>query len=145
MFGKLSTIIEGSPALRYGTRVVITGMGFGALLWVCGWVVRPDLEAEPPHYSRAELRAAAELRDNSIAADDRPRIQVEVDYSEGPAADWYPKGESPLLTELVEAGRLPPVRRCTRLAAGRQPAPQIAPRHGPYASSSIQSPFSVLS
>jgi ABC-type dipeptide/oligopeptide/nickel transport system permease component/ABC-type transport system substrate-binding protein len=109
MVNKLTELIEGSPVLRYGSRIVVTGVGFAALLWLCGWVVRPDLEAEPTQYSEAELRAAAELRDNSIAADNRPRIQVEVDYSEGPAADWYPKGESPLLAELVAQGKLPPV------------------------------------
>ena len=95
--------------IHYGTRMLITGISFGALLWLCGWVVRPDLNTEPPRYSDQELTAAEELRDNAIAADERPRVQVEVDYSEGPAADWYPKGESPLLAELVKQGKLPPV------------------------------------
>ena len=34
---------------------------------------------------------------------------MEVDYSEGESAPWYPKGESPLLGELVEEGELEPV------------------------------------
>jgi len=102
-------MIEANPVLRYATRLLMTGVGFGALLWLCGWIVRPDLATAPVQYSEDELQAAAELRDNSIAADDRPRIQVEVDYDEGPAADWYPKGESPLLAELVAQGKLPPV------------------------------------
>lgn len=38
-----------------------------------------------------------------------PRIQREVDYAQGAAAPWWPKGESPILAELVSEGKLPPV------------------------------------
>ena len=36
-------------------------------------------------------------------------LHVDVDYAEGEKARWYPKGESPILTPLVESGQLPPV------------------------------------
>ena len=38
-------------------------------------------------------------------------IFQEVDYSEGPNARWWPKGESPVLRALVEASELPPVAK----------------------------------
>ncbi|MCC5844375.1 MAG: ABC transporter permease subunit [Verrucomicrobia bacterium] len=38
-----------------------------------------------------------------------PVFTLDVDYSEGMSADWWPRGESPLLTELVEKAVLPPV------------------------------------
>jgi peptide/nickel transport system substrate-binding protein len=38
-----------------------------------------------------------------------PAFQVEVDYAEGRDGVWWPKGESPILAELVEKGKLPPV------------------------------------
>jgi ABC-type dipeptide/oligopeptide/nickel transport system permease component/ABC-type transport system substrate-binding protein len=94
---------------RHALWLASTALCFAAFLWLCGWLVRPDLAAEAPSYSEAELRAAAELRDNSIAPDDRPRRHAEVDYSEGPGGGWYPKGESPILAELVREGKLPPV------------------------------------
>ena len=109
MVDRLTEIIEHNAVTHYATRLLVTGVAFGALLWLCGWVVRPDLNAEPPQYTEQELQAAAELRDNSIAPDDRPRLQLEVDYGQGPAAASYPKGESPLLAELVAQGKLPPV------------------------------------
>jgi ABC-type dipeptide/oligopeptide/nickel transport system permease component/ABC-type transport system substrate-binding protein len=37
------------------------------------------------------------------------RLQVEVDYAQGAAAPWWPKAESPILAELVRAGKLPPL------------------------------------
>ena len=97
------------PLTRHLWRFVATAVGFAALLWFCGWLVRPDLSAELPQYSPKELEAAAQLRDNSVDPNDLVRIQQEVDYSKGPQAPWYPKGESPILAELVRDGHLPPV------------------------------------
>jgi ABC-type dipeptide/oligopeptide/nickel transport system permease component/ABC-type transport system substrate-binding protein len=45
-------------------------------------------------------------------------LYVEVDPAEGAAASWYPRGESPILRELVAAGALPPVEERT----GPEPA-----------------------
>lgn len=36
-------------------------------------------------------------------------LHASVDYAEGPAAAWWPRGESPILAGLVQRGRLPPV------------------------------------
>ncbi|MBW3637089.1 MAG: ABC transporter permease subunit, partial [Armatimonadetes bacterium] len=38
-----------------------------------------------------------------------PVVQREVDYSLGKAAPWFPKGQSPILAELVKENKLPPV------------------------------------
>ncbi|MGB2820119.1 MAG: ABC transporter substrate-binding protein, partial [Phycisphaerae bacterium] len=55
------------------------------------------------------IRAAEEARDTTIDPN-RPLVfHRDVDYGEGPGAAWYPKGESPILAELVREGRLPPV------------------------------------
>jgi hypothetical protein len=36
-------------------------------------------------------------------------VQRDVNYAQGKAAPWYPKGESPILAELVKVKKLPPV------------------------------------
>lgn len=44
---------------------------------------------------------------------DPPVVQRDVDYAEGEAGAWWPKGESPLLAGLVAEGKLPPVAERT--------------------------------
>ncbi|HUU21012.1 MAG TPA: ABC transporter substrate-binding protein [Phycisphaerae bacterium] len=84
-------------------------VGFGGALLGMGWLVRPDLSAEPVAYSPEELRAAEAARDTTIDPNHPLVLYRHVDYSQGPNAPWYPKGESPILADLVQAGRLPPV------------------------------------
>ena len=66
---------------KHAQWLAVTAFCFAVFLWMCGWMVRPDLGAAPPSYTPAELR------DNSIAPDYRPQRQVEVDYGEGPASE----------------------------------------------------------
>ena len=54
------------------------------------------------------MRAEAQ-RDISRNLKNAQVIYRQVDYAEGPAVAWHPKGESPFLAELVAAGKLPPV------------------------------------
>jgi ABC-type dipeptide/oligopeptide/nickel transport system permease component/ABC-type transport system substrate-binding protein len=42
-----------------------------------------------------------------------PVVQREVDYSQGTNGAWWPKGESPLLADMVAGGTLPPVAERT--------------------------------
>lgn len=49
------------------------------------------------------------LRDISLYGDP-PQLVADVDESEQEEADWYPKGEPPLLKDMVADGSLPPVR-----------------------------------
>lgn len=77
------------------------------VLWICGWIVQPDLDAALPSYSPVALAAATKLRDNLVDPADTLTIYRAVDYSQGSQATWYPKGEAPILAELVAAGKLP--------------------------------------
>jgi ABC-type dipeptide/oligopeptide/nickel transport system permease component/ABC-type transport system substrate-binding protein len=80
-----------------------------ALFLVFAWMVRPNMHREVPVHSEEELAAIEVLRDNSIDLENPPVVFRAVDYSEGPAASWYPQGESPIVRGLVGEGRLPPV------------------------------------
>lgn len=79
------------------------------VIWCFGWMLRPELPAGLEQPAPAEIRAAVEARSDTLPVDQPLRIHQEVDYSEGETASWWPKGESPVLTELVEEGKLPPV------------------------------------
>jgi ABC-type transport system substrate-binding protein len=67
------------------------------------------MAASLPSYPPGELAAAQTLRDNSVDPTDTLAIYRAVDYSRGSKAAWYPKGEAPILSELVAEGQLPPV------------------------------------
>jgi len=90
-------------------------LAFGSLaLMLCllGTIMQPRSDSPPENVLYDE--AAAEV----LAARSRPfdeaargmTLHVEVDYNEGEAGSWYPKGESPILSDLVREGALPPVR-----------------------------------
>jgi len=84
-------------------------VGLAGLLWGMAWLMQPDMSARPPAYSPEELRAVEQARRPDIDPDNPPVLYRYVDYSEGPSGRWYPKGESPVLAELVRRGELPPV------------------------------------
>ncbi len=63
----------------------------------------------PEPYDEVEAARLDKERAVHIDFENPPRIQVEVDYAKGPVAEWYPRGESPILEELVREGKLPPV------------------------------------
>jgi ABC-type dipeptide/oligopeptide/nickel transport system permease component/ABC-type transport system substrate-binding protein len=113
---------EGARATRFSgrglwLRALLLGLplallGFVLLLGALNWLVRPDLSRVPEPRPAAEVELAERARDVSFDAsrpEALPRIEKPVDYTLGPAAPWWPKGESPLLAELVQAGQLPPV------------------------------------
>lgn len=85
---------------------------FALLLVGLGALVRPDLSLAPLPPSATEVAAAQLARDVSFDASQPealPRYERPVDPAQGLDAPWWPKGESPLLAELVAAGKLPPV------------------------------------
>lgn len=90
-------------------RTFLTFLGLGAFAYLCSFLATPEFSTTPVELSEEESQAIAELRSDKIRPEDRVRINLEVDYSRGKEAAWYPRGESPLLRELVEAGELPPV------------------------------------
>jgi len=97
------------PRFLYILGFLGAGAGFAALLWIVGWLVRPDVSVQQKAYPLEELQAAIKARDVRFDPDNLPSLHCDVDHSEGEAAKWYPKGESPILAELVGAGELPPV------------------------------------
>jgi len=81
-----------------------------ALLQLISWSFRPDLPSSvQATYTPEEIARVEELRSMELDLDNPPVIYREVDYSEGPAAAWYPKHEAPILVELVKEGKLPPL------------------------------------
>jgi len=89
--------------------VVAALAGLCVLVVLMGALVKPDMSAEPPSYDPQEVRAARQARQIEIDPNKPVRLQVDVDYSLGKAAAWYPKGEAPMLAEMVAEGKLPPV------------------------------------
>jgi ABC-type dipeptide/oligopeptide/nickel transport system permease component/ABC-type transport system substrate-binding protein len=86
--------------------------GFVLLLLALAWVVRPDLSKPPPERTAAEVALAERARDvhfdpKNVGA--LPRIEKPVDPELAYDAPWWPKGEAPVLEQLVETGQLPPV------------------------------------
>lgn len=94
---------------RYCGLFLIAGCLYLGCLYFWSYILLPELEEEPIHYSQEEIEYTKTLRDVSFKEEDQYQIQQDVNYSEGGSSEWYPKGESPFLAELVEEGKLPPV------------------------------------
>jgi hypothetical protein len=92
--------------------VFLAGSAFMLVLALVAAWLRPALSQPPVQYPPAKVAEAERTRDVSFDGsnpDALPRIQKDVDYGEGKKAAWWPKGESPILTELVQEGKLPPL------------------------------------
>jgi len=96
-------------AFKYCGLLLLTCLCIFGIIYFWAAVMKPELELEPIVYSPETIKATEELRDNSFSEDDYYKVQHDVDYSEGESGRWFPKGESPILAELVEEGKLPPV------------------------------------
>ncbi len=95
--------------VKFLLTVLFTAVGMTVLLGILARLAQPNLRAPLPDYTPEEIQQAAIDRDTSFDPQLVPVLHVEVDNSEGPQADWFPKGESPLLAELVAQGQLPPL------------------------------------
>ncbi|MCC5829991.1 MAG: ABC transporter permease subunit [Phycisphaeraceae bacterium] len=89
--------------------VIGSVFGLVGLLYVSGWVVRPNLDRPPVVHDERALAEVERLRDTRIDPDNPLVLLQNVDYAQGEAASWFPRGESPILAQLVEEGELPPV------------------------------------
>lgn len=87
----------------------VVGLGFYFVLVLFGIFFRPALETTAPEFSAEEVELAERTRNIEFQPEELPVIFREVDYSEGEAGAWFPRGESPILAELVAEGKLPPV------------------------------------
>ena len=106
------------PALRAAFHFLIAAGGCAGLLFSVAWLFRPDLSKPPPAPTPAEVEAARQAREFKIDPDNPLVLYRHVDYSEGSSGAWYPKGESPIVAELVQEGKLPPVAQ----RVGNEPA-----------------------
>jgi ABC-type dipeptide/oligopeptide/nickel transport system permease component/ABC-type transport system substrate-binding protein len=84
-------------------------LGFGLLLAGASWLMTPESDGGVAQYTPEQIAAVEALRDTTFDSDNPLVIQRDVDYAEGESAPWRPKGESPILAELVAEGKLPPV------------------------------------
>ncbi len=91
------------------TYIFISSLFIFVLFYFWGGVTKPELEMEPIVYPPEKLREQEELWDYKFDEDDLFSVQREVEYSDGSSGAWYPKGEAPILAELVQEGKLPPV------------------------------------
>jgi len=100
---------------KFVVLFLATAFGFFLLLVFFNWSLSPQIQTEKIEVDPALEAKMKELRTESfdIDPDNPPKNYVEVDYSEGEAASWWPKGQSIVLDSAVEAGDLPPVAERT--------------------------------
>nr|WP_158277415.1 ABC transporter substrate-binding protein [Opitutus sp. ER46] len=86
-------------------------LGFTVLLFGLGAAARPDRTAGPREHRAKELAAVESSRRAADQLDltHPPVVARAVDYAERERGRWWPKGEAPILAELVAEGALPPV------------------------------------
>src|SRR5687768_15001221 len=101
--------------LVYLARLGAAAIGFTALLYIFGFAFRPDVVTPPRPPPAAELAAVQARREDSRRLDlaNPPVIARKVDYGAAGSQPWHPRGEAPILAELVREGRLPPVAQRT--------------------------------
>ncbi len=97
----------------YLSCLIAAGFGTLLLIFLCAWMVRPNLTNEPPQHTEAELSEVRLSRLINIDPQNPLVFFRQVNYAEGRSDSWYPKGESPILAELAEQGKLPPVHQRT--------------------------------
>ncbi len=87
-------------------------LAFGGLIvflavWAIGF--QPEVRDEPLTVDPVEAEEAERLRSSRIDPDNPPVVWREADYGQGESAPWWPKGEAPVLSDLVAEGVYPPV------------------------------------
>jgi ABC-type dipeptide/oligopeptide/nickel transport system permease component/ABC-type transport system substrate-binding protein len=100
----------GGVALRAMGWLVSVALLLVLFIYLWAHLFRPTLAREPQVYSPEEVREFRELRRTRIDPGMQTKLQVPVDYDRaGPDTSWFPKGEAPILQDLVREGVLPPV------------------------------------
>ncbi|MDQ3813611.1 MAG: ABC transporter substrate-binding protein, partial [Armatimonadota bacterium] len=95
--------------MKFFLLYAAAAVGFAVVLYLWGAMLRPRLLADPTDYPSEKIQETKKLRDVSFDPKHPPVVQRDVNYAQGKAAPWYPKGESPILADLVKAKKLPPV------------------------------------
>lgn len=86
-----------------------TAVGFALLLLFFNWALSPKIQPEKLVVDPDLVAKMKEMRTESFNQDEQILNYVEVDYSEGESASWWPKGQSKVLDKAVNEGKLPPV------------------------------------
>ncbi len=104
---------------------VAAALGVTALLYATAAALLTDVTSPPAPVPAARRAAVEQSRADASRLDlkNPPVIARNVDYAEGSAGAWWPRGEAPVLAELVREGRLPPVAE----RAGSEPAVMEGP------------------
>jgi hypothetical protein len=98
--------------LKYFLALMAAALGFALIILLFAWASKPDITAGKTEYSQEEIERVTEDRKTEIDPNEPLVIYREVDYGLKDA-DWYPKGQSPILEKLVQESKLPPVEvRC---------------------------------
>lgn len=97
--------------LRYTVRFAVTLIIFSLALALLGRALRRNVvsKAEAKSIDPETAATYETMRTPILDLTQAPDFWREVDYSWGEKADWWPKGESPILADLVRDGTLPPV------------------------------------
>lgn len=95
--------------MKIGGLTTAAALFLVGTLYLFGLWFRPSQDSVPFSHDQASLAAIEENRDLSLDPTEPVVLHREVDYSLGQGATWFPKSESPMLAELVEEGKLPPV------------------------------------
>ncbi|MGH8018056.1 MAG: ABC transporter substrate-binding protein [Opitutaceae bacterium] len=93
-------------------RILITSVAIAGATWLWGSFFRSGTEA-PPRLPREEVAALAAARQSGFSSVSPPVVVENIDYASGSVAAWQPKGEAPVLEQLVREGKLPPVEQRT--------------------------------
>jgi ABC-type dipeptide/oligopeptide/nickel transport system permease component/ABC-type transport system substrate-binding protein len=91
--------------------VLGAAIGLCLLLSLVSLLSAPNGSQEIPPVPEQVQQEAAANRHPDIDPAHPIRLHVEVDYTQGKQATWYPKGEAPLLADLVGKGELPPLAK----------------------------------
>ncbi len=108
---------------RIFLKFCLTGVSFLVFFVVVAALFKPDDQKVAQEYSIERIEEAKNLRELDFDFSKPPVINQTVDYSEGKKASWYPKGESPILKELVDEGLLPSVEE----RVGPEPVVMMGP------------------
>jgi ABC-type dipeptide/oligopeptide/nickel transport system permease component/ABC-type transport system substrate-binding protein len=91
----------------FSAGLVAAAVALVGILYACGAFFAAVRGGETAR-SETELSALQAGRDMTLSRERRPVLYQKVDYKDALAA-WRPKGESPIIAELVRENRLPPL------------------------------------
>lgn len=83
-------------------RFVAVAIGLAVAIWLIAWTLRPDVSDRPLPYTAEEIAEAERSRDVRFDPQQLPTLHRKLAVT--------PQGESPILAELVAAGKLPPLK-----------------------------------